>query len=41
MKPIVFQGDLDPLKVHDRLTSIERIFEVTLCIEEEKVVCVT
>ncbi|XP_058750817.1 uncharacterized protein LOC131623828 [Vicia villosa] len=41
MNPPEFHGDLDPLKAHDWLTSIERIFEVTPCLEEDKVVCAT
>ncbi|XP_058732938.1 uncharacterized protein LOC131604522 [Vicia villosa] len=41
MNPPEFHGDLDPLKAHDWLTSIERIFEVTPCSEEDKVVCAT
>ncbi|XP_058766702.1 uncharacterized protein LOC131640305 [Vicia villosa] len=41
MNPPEFHGDSDPLKVHDWLTSVERIFEVTPCSEEDKVVCAT
>lgn len=41
MNPLEFHGDLDPLKTHDWLTSIENIFEVTPCSEEDTVVCAT
>lgn len=41
MNPPKFHGDLDPLKTHDCLTSIERIFEVAHFSEEDKVVCAT
>ncbi|XP_058766954.1 uncharacterized protein LOC131640584 [Vicia villosa] len=41
MNPPEFHGDLDPLKAHDWLTNVERIFEVTPCSEEDKVVCAT
>ena len=38
MNPLEFHGGLDPIKAHEWVASMEGIFEIVLCSEENKVV---
>ncbi|MCI03392.1 hypothetical protein A2U01_0024431 [Trifolium medium] len=39
MKPPFFEGSFDPLEAHGWLKEMEKVFKVTPCTEEEKVMC--
>lgn len=38
INPPEFQGGLDPLKAHEWLSYIERVFQIVHCSEENKVI---
>jgi hypothetical protein len=39
MNPPFFEGGFDPLEAHGWLKEMEKVFKVTSCTEEEKVMC--